>query len=90
MKQPKPFFRKFTGTWYVQVGKQQIALGRDKKAAWAKYHEIMAGRRFLTGPLVTAAQLFERYLKRCQRRRSPGTYANSRLYCRSFIAHIGK
>lgn len=90
MKQPKPFFRKFTGTWYVQIGKKQVNLGPDKRAAWAKYHEIMADRKSLSAALVTVSQLFERYLDWCQKRCSRGTYENARLYCRSFIGHVGK
>ncbi len=58
MKQPKPFFRRYTRSWYVQIGKRQIGkrqicLGRDKKAAWEKYHQIMASRHDLTSAAVT-------------------------------------
>ena len=42
MRQPKPFFRKQTRSWYVQIGKKQVPLGKDEKAAWDKYHQIMA------------------------------------------------
>lgn len=90
MKQPKPFFRKFTGTWYVQFGKKQVNLGPDKKAAWAKYHEIMAEQRSVGLSITTVAQLFECYLDWCHKRRAEGTYLNARHYCRSFIATIGK
>jgi hypothetical protein len=44
MRRPKPFFRKFTSTWYVQIGKQQVNLGPDEKAAWSKYHQLMLGQ----------------------------------------------
>ena len=89
MKQPKPFFRKFTGTWYVQIGKRQINLGRDKKAAWEKYHQLMADQDAVPEQLATVAQLFECYLEWCASRRSKGTYDNNRRYLRSFIACIG-
>ena len=90
MKQPKPFFRKFTGTWYVQIGKRQINLGRDKKTAWDKYHQLMAERDSIPEQLATVAQLFEAYLEWCFSRRSKGTYDNNRRYLRSFIECIGK
>lgn len=32
-RQPKPFFRKFTQSWYLQLGRNQINLGPDRKAA---------------------------------------------------------
>ncbi len=62
MKQPRPFYRRYTRSWYVQIGKKQINLGRDKKAAWDKYHQIMAARHDLTSATVTMAQFFEAYL----------------------------
>ena len=43
--EPKPFFRKQTGTWYVQVGKKQHNLGPDEQVAKQKYHALMAGRQ---------------------------------------------
>ena len=89
MKQPKPFFRKFTRTWYVQIGKRQINLGKDKKLAWDKYHELMAAKDSVDQQVATVAQLFEVYLEWCQKRRSKGTYENNRRYLRSFIACIG-
>jgi hypothetical protein len=33
MKFPKPFFRKQTQSWYVQLGKKQHNLGPDKDVA---------------------------------------------------------
>ncbi len=89
MKQPKPFYRRFTKTWYVQIGKRQINLGRDKKLAWEKYHELMAKRDSVGEQLATMAQLFEVYLEWCSTRRSKGTYDNNRLYLRSFIDCVG-
>lgn len=89
MKQPKPFFRKFTQSWYVQIGKRQINLGRDRKQAWQKYHDLMANREFVSKDLETVAQLYEMYLDWCEQRRSAGTYRNNRLYLRSFVSCIG-
>ena len=33
MREPKPFFRRQTGTWYVQVGTKQHTLGPDEQVA---------------------------------------------------------
>jgi integrase len=89
MKQPKPFFRRFTKTWYVQIGKRQINLGRDKKLAWEKYHELMAKRDTIGEELTKVAELYDLYLEWCSTRRAEGTYLNNRLYLRSFIECIG-
>ena len=89
MKQPKPFFRKFTQSWYVQIGNQQINLGRDRKLAWEKYHQLMASREAVREQVTTVAQLFDVYLEWCSTRRSTGTYRNNRMYLRSFIDCVG-
>jgi integrase len=90
MRQPKPFLRKQTETWYVQIGKRQINLGPDKELAWAKYHELMAAADDLNYYQATVVQLLDTYLGWCQKRRSAGTYDNNLLYCKSFIDCIGK
>ena len=38
---PKPFFRASRSLWYVQVDGKQHNLGRDEKAAFEKYHDLM-------------------------------------------------
>lgn len=89
MRQPKPFFRKSKQTWYLQLGKRQISLGKDKKSAWQRYHQIMAD----TEPLketATVEMLFERYLDWVQENRKPGTYDKVRYHLSRFAAFIGK
>ena len=53
-KRPEPFFRRFDGWWYVQIGKRQIKLARgqdNEEAAWRAYYRVMAEQ----GPAVPAA-----------------------------------
>jgi hypothetical protein len=90
MKQPKPFFRTQTRSWYVQLGKRQFNLGSDKASAWATYHKLMADRPTRAAQPTTVAELFELYLEWCFHRRSAGTYQNNKRYLKSFLAHIGK
>lgn len=45
MRQPKPFKRKQTQSYYLKLGKDFINLGKDETEAWEKYHEIMAKHR---------------------------------------------
>ena len=74
MRQPAPFFRAQTQSWYVQIGKRQINLGRDKEQAWTEYHELMTDRQALALRPATVAELFDLYLDWCQKRRAEGTY----------------
>jgi integrase len=90
MRQPKPFLRKQTKTWYVQIDKRQINLGPDEEIAWAKYHELMTAADDLNYYQATVVQLLDTYLEWCQKRRSAGTYENNLLYCKSFTDCIGK
>ena len=37
----KPFFRASKQAWYVQVGKRQTSLGKDREEAFHRYREIL-------------------------------------------------
>jgi hypothetical protein len=55
-KRPEPFYRRFDGWWYVQIGKQQIKLAKgldNEDAAWREYFRVMAQQ----GPAQPAAPL---------------------------------
>ncbi len=45
VKRPKPFYRKFTKTWYVKIDGKFHRLGADEAEAWEKYHALMLGRQ---------------------------------------------
>jgi len=88
MRQPKPFFRQFTQSWYVEIRGKQINLGRDKKQAWAKYQQLMAARDELDAHTTTVITLFETYLEWAQANRSPATYDAAARYLSSFAKTI--
>ena len=88
MRQPKPFFRNFTKSWYVEIRGRQINLGRDKKQAWAKYQQLMVSPDELDAHTTTVISLFERYLEWTQRNRAIATYDAARRYLSSFAANI--
>ncbi len=89
MRQPKPFFRKFTKTWYVQIGKNQINLGQDKEEAFQKYHEIMASRGLAKIRFKKVAELFDTFLGWVEKNRAAGTYYNSKHYLTLFAQRLG-
>lgn len=88
-REPKPFFRKSKRAWYLQLGKRQISLGKDKKLAWIKYHQLMADGEPIQ-ETATIEMLFERYLGWVEEHRKPGTYAKIRRDLSSFAGFIGK
>lgn len=89
MRHPKPFFRKFTKSWYVTIKGRQYPLGPDRAEAWQKYHELMANRDKLSGPSLTVAAVFDAYLEWLQKHRSKGTYDKAVHYLSLFIKHVG-
>lgn len=84
MRQPKPFFRNFTQSWYVEIRGKQINLGRDKELAWAKYRQLVASPDELDSHTTTVVALFERYLEWVATNRSPATYKAASRYLSSF------
>ena len=72
-RQPKPWFRKFTKTWYVTIEGEQINLGKDKTEAMQQFHELMANPpKKLTNEYVVV--ILDKYLDWVQAHRSAATY----------------
>jgi len=87
MRQAKPWFRKSTKTWYVQLDGRQVPLGKDKEQANRKYHELMSGRR--GGHTIHRVdELLDEYLEHVERNQAKGSYRLYRHYIRSFNATI--
>jgi hypothetical protein len=89
MREPKPFFRKQTGTWYVQIGKKQHNLGADEQVAKQKYHALMAGRQPVTDETTVYAVLFQ-FLGWNKEHREPSTHEFYKRHIVSFAVQIGE
>jgi len=87
MKSPKPWFRKSTGAWYVQVlvnkKSKQICLGPDREAAFRKFAAMQLPSR------GTCAELLGTYLVWVKEHRAPGTYRWYKEHADSFAAASG-
>ncbi|MEM6468020.1 MAG: site-specific integrase [Planctomycetota bacterium] len=88
MRRPKPFFRKQTRTWYVQLGKKQHNLGHDEEMAWKKYHELMLDRDEPTAAVTSVIQLLDERLDWLNRHRKPSTYEKAKHYLNLFARSI--
>ena len=89
-RQPKPFFRKQTKSWYFSTGGKQIPLGKDRDAAFQRFHELVGSPEQLAGETSTLYQLSQLYLDWCEQHRKPGTYNLHKRYLKSFIGSVGK
>ena len=89
-KEPKPFFRKFTKTWYLQLGQRQIKLGKSRDEAWARYHELMNDREEVEATTdTTVVDVLNAFCDWVKDWRSPGTYQWYSGHLRKFSDHIG-
>ena len=87
----KPWFRKSTGWWMVEIGGRQLRLanGRERKAeAERKYHTLMA--EIAANPPVdggdpTVASIIDAYLDFAQHRDSPRTFYERKLILQQFV-----
>jgi integrase len=90
MRQPRPWFRKQTKTWYVQIDGEQINLGRNEHEAWENYYDHMARRgRAEPTPEDTVAKLLNIYLCWCKANRAPATFEKNALHLKRFLGFIG-
>lgn len=87
MRQPKPWFRKRTKSWYVQIDGRQINLGTRKRDAWNRYHEIMANGVALA-TTETIGALLDKYLDWCEHDLAAATFKKNQFHLRRFGAHI--
>ena len=89
-KEPAPFLRKQTQSWYLKLDGQFIPLGKDREAAFEEYHEIMSKRR----KQVACAQDSVAYLMDLRwnwvkQHRAESTADRMKPVLRSFKHHIG-
>lgn len=90
-REPQPFFRELNQTWYLQLGKRQINLGKDKDAAWERYHELMKDRKEVEATSnTTVCGVLDAFLAWVNDWRSPGTYQWYSNHLSSFASHIGE
>ncbi|HEY4310167.1 MAG TPA: site-specific integrase [Pirellulales bacterium] len=89
-REPQPFFRKATKSWYVQLGRRQVPLGPDKDAAWDEYHRLMTERKDIEATAdATVCAVLEAFLDWVKDWRSAGTYRWYSENLSKFARHIG-
>ena len=84
MRKPKPWFRKSTRSWYVQIDGVQVPLGREKQAAQDKYHQLMVGRRNGRSSVGRVDTLLDDFLEYVKHNQAVETYRLYRRYLRAF------
>ncbi|MEO0529365.1 MAG: hypothetical protein AAF266_02185 [Planctomycetota bacterium] len=72
-RRAKPWLRKGRG-WYVQKDGKQVALGRDKAAAFRRYHELMTRPSECVALGDSFLVVCDEFLEWTQKHRAPRTY----------------
>ena len=83
-RQPRPWFRKQTGSWYIQLNGRQVSLGKDRQKAFEKYHALMAGNN--GGGFEQVDLLLDEFLEFVKNNLAERTYETYRHYIGSFNA----
>ena len=91
MRRPQPYFKKSHHAWYYNVNGRPVRLATEEegeKAAWDKYHKLMAGRQPVADddPVVT---LLDRFLDHHKNKSADATYQFYRNALDSFAHYIG-
>lgn len=91
MREPQPFFRKQTQSWYLRLGKEWISLGKDETEAREQYHQIMTKRRERPQLGVdTVCGILNKYLNFAEANRSKRTFEVAEFHLKRFIQHVGR
>ncbi len=88
----KPWLRKGRG-WYLQLNGKQIKLGKDREAAFTRYHKLMQEQKEVQAEKAESDSvlgIFETFLEWCSRYRSPDTYEWYQKHLQSFAETISK
>ena len=93
MRFPKPFFRASKDAWYVQLGKRQVSLGKDRDEAFERYRVILLQERGENPEpafrRLTVAQVFDLFLDWSSRHNEVRTYEWYREFLQGFSDKYG-
>jgi integrase len=89
MRVPRPWQRKSSGVWYIQIGKRQTALGRDKKKAEAEANRLWREQSQSSGVVpaggYTVGEIATAYGNWLAKNRAPSTATIRRYLIGEFV-----
>lgn len=91
----KPWLKKQTGVWYVQIGNKQHSLGRDKAKAQTLANKLVREAATARGEVppggYSFAELLDLYSANLQRTKAPSTYEAKKYFIEALKASpLGK
>lgn len=85
----RPFFKKSHKSWFVEIDRKQINLGKDREEAFKRYHSMMAGETPIAGR-STVIVLLDQFLCWVKENRAPRTYDWYYDHIKPFSKYIGR
>jgi integrase len=87
----KPWFRKQTGWWMLEVNDEQIKLSKDKDEAFRKFHEMMVTRHEAPeSPMARVADIVEAFLAWASTHVAESTYDQYKWYGQKLSEDCGQ
>lgn len=81
----KPWYRKQTKSWYLELHGKQINLGKDKDDAFREYHHIMVAEGHVKPKADPGlATVFDLFLDHAQKHTAPDTFGWYRSFLQGF------
>ena len=84
---PTPWWREDRQAWFVQINRKRHNLGKDKKQAWKRYHELMARPEKRAVPSDSLPAIVDAFLEWVSKNRAPDTYEWYRYRLQRFVEH---
>jgi integrase len=93
MRFPKPFFRASKQAWYLQLGKRQVSLGKDRDEAFARYRQYLLheeGKSLATDQELTVAEICDLFLEHSEHNHAVETYRWYLHFLSDFCGYVKK
>ena len=90
MRIPKPFKRRSKKSYYLQLGKRQISLGKNRKEAFTKWRQLLVANGLSTGMCEKVQDLADQFLEWASKHTAEVTYDYYRKYVEDFAAKFGR
>ncbi|MEM8943915.1 MAG: hypothetical protein AAGD11_01940 [Planctomycetota bacterium] len=84
-RSPKPWYWKQRKAFYVTIDGKRHCLGKDKDAAFVRFHQLMAEPQQQVIHSGSLIDLFERFLDWTEKHRAPDTYEWYRFRLERFL-----
>lgn len=85
-----PYYKASKDRWVCTINGKRYTLGKSRKEAYQRFHELMASSEPLPKDSFTTYELSQAYLEWVENNRKPTTFTKNLHFIQRFIQHVGK